>query len=236
MNANLNEAAADLETLAKEGKHPPEHGPYRIKVNGTPHVVQGPTITVAEIIALAGKQPADAYWVFRRKHGHQEPNPLPPNQPIDLREHGVESFVVLPKHNPDGLDNPRRDFTLSARDIATLEALGLPWEAVREGNVCYLLIYGFPLPEGYTAKAVDVAITVEAGYPDTKMDMASFSPALIRTNGRDIIKTSSPQFCGRSWQQWSRHRQEQDKWMPGVDDLATHLACVRMWLTAEVTR
>jgi hypothetical protein len=235
MNANVHEPA-DLETLAKEGKHPPEHGPYKIKVNGVLHVVQEPMITVAEIIALAGKAPPENYWVFRRKHGHQEPNPLPPEKPIDLREHGVESFIVLPKHNPDGLDNPRREFALSERDIATLEALGLPWEAVREGTVCRLAIYGFHLPDGYTAREVDVAIVVEPGYPDTPMDMAFFSPALGRSNGRDISKTSTEQFCGRSWQRWSRHRQPPDQWMPGVDDLASHLACVRIWLAAEVTR
>jgi hypothetical protein len=235
MNAKLNEPA-DLETLAKEGKHPPEHGPYLIKVNGVPHVVEGPTITVDQIIALAGKAPPENYWVFRRKNGHQEPHPLPPDKPIDLREHGIECFLVLPKHNPDGLDNPRRDFTLPARDLATLEALGLPWEAVREGPVCRLIIYGFPVPGGYTVQVVDVAITFETGYPDTALDMAFFSPALRRANGRDIIKTTTENFCGRTWQRWSRHRMEQDKWMPGVDDLASHLACVRIWLAAEVTR
>ena len=235
MNANVHEPA-DLEALAKEGKHPPEKGPYKIKVNGQPHIWHEPTITVAQIIALAGKAPPENYWVFRRKHGHQEPNPLPPDQPIDLREHGVESFIVLPKHNPDGLDNPRREFALSERDIATLEALGLPWEAVRDGTVCRLIIYGFPVPEGYTVQGVDVAITVEPGYPDTAMDMAFFAPALSRSNGRGINRITTENFCGRSWQRWSRHRQPPDQWMPGVDDLASHLACVRLWLAAEVTR
>lgn len=234
-NAQVREAI-DLEAYAKEGKVPPEQGPYLIKVNGVPHVVPGPTITVAEIIALAGKAPPENYWVFRRKNGHQEPNPLPPDKPVNLREQGVECFIVLPKHNPDGLDNPRREFTLPARDLATLEALGLPWEAVRDGAVCRLLIYGFPVSEGYTVQVVDVAINFETGYPDTQLDMAFFSPALRRSNGRAIIKETTENFCGRSWQRWSRHRQHQDKWIPGVDDLATHLACVRMWLAAEVTR
>lgn len=235
MNAKLNEPA-DLETYAKEGKHPPHHGPYRIKVNGVPHVVEGPTITVAQIIALAGKSPPENYLVFRRKDGHQEPNPLPPDQPIDLREPGVEQFLVLPKHQPDGLDTLRRDFTLPERDIATLEALGLPWEAVSERGICRVIIYGFRLPEGYATQVTDVAINIEPGYPDTKLDMARFSPPLQRVNRRSIIKSTAEKFLGRAWQCWSRHREAPDQWIPGVDDLGTHLACVRLWLAAEVTR
>lgn len=235
MNAKLNEPA-DLETYAKEGKRPPEHGPYRIKVNGVPHVVEGPTITVPEIIALAGKTPPENYLVFRRKHGHQEPNPLPPDAVVDLQEPGVEQFLVLPKHQPDGLDNPRRDFKLPAPDVATLEALGLPWESVCQGALCRLIIYGFPVPGGYTVQVVDLAINIESGYPDTPLDMARFAPPLQRVGGRPIRNTSADKFNSRDWQCWSRHRQPQDKWIPGVDDLATHLACVRLWLAAEVNR
>ncbi len=227
----------DLETNAKEGKRPPEHGPYRIKVNGVLHVVKGPTITVAEIITLAGKKPADQYLVFRRIHGHQEPNPLPPDAVIDLREPGIEQFLVLPKVQSDGFDNPRRQFELPARDVHTLEALGLSWETVIEAGVCCrLVIYGFPLPEGYTATQVDLNVRIEAGYPDAALDMAYFYPPVQRKDGRGIRQTSHDQFDEKIWQRWSRHRQKPDRWMSGVDDLATHLACARLWLAAEVKR
>src|SRR5579872_2239442 len=147
---------------------------FHIQVNGKPFEVPGPTITVAEIINLAGKAPPDKYAVYRRIHGHQQPNPLPPDQPVDLNVPGGDQFLVLPKVQPDGLDNPRRQFTLPERDLATLEALNLPWEAISQGGLCRLVIYGFELPPGYTTHVVDVAIQIETGYPDTPMDMARF--------------------------------------------------------------
>lgn len=220
------------------GQGGPDHHPklFHIQVNGKPFEVPGPTITVAEIIRLAGKEPVDKYNVYRRVHGHQEPNPLPPDKPVDLCEPGADQFLVLPKVQPDGLDNPRRDFSLPARDLATLEALHLPWEAITQGGLCRLVIYGFEVPEGYTTRVVDVAIQIETGYPDTPLDMARFAPPLQRSNGRGINRVSPDNFDGRAWQCWSRHRQQQDRWIPGVDDLASHLACIRMWLAAEVTR
>ena len=227
---------ADLHALATAGKPAPQHGPYRILINGVPHVVQGPTITVPEIIALAGKAPPDKYLVFERIHGHQQPNPLPPDGVVDLREPGIEQFLVLPKVQPDGFENPRRQFALPERDVKTLEALGLPWETVSQGSINRIVIYGFPLPKGYTADKIDVNVRVEGGYPDTAMDMAYFHPPLVIQDGRLVRQTSTDPFDGKVWQRWSRHRQEPDRWMPGVDDLASHLACVRLWLTAELTR
>lgn len=216
-----------------EHHHPKQ---FHILVNGKPFSVPGPFITVDELILLAQKAPPEKYAVYRRIHGQQQPNPLPPNEPVDLCVPGGDQFLVLPKVQPDGLDNPRREFKLPARDLAALESLNLPWEAISQGGICRLVIYGFELPEGYATRVVDVGIQIETGYPDTALDMARFSPPLARSNGRPIIKTSNEGFDGRNWQCWSRHRDQNDRWMPGVDDLASHLACIRMWLAAEVTR
>jgi len=43
----------------------------------------------------------------------------------------------------------RRDFDLPEEDREHLDARGLPWETVSEGNNQWLLIHDFPIPEGY---------------------------------------------------------------------------------------
>lgn len=233
---NGNSEPVDLELLAKENKPVPKIGPYRIRVNGVQHVVPGPTIKVEEIIVLAKKSPPEQYAVFRRIRGHQDPNPIPLGTVVDLREPGVEQFLVLPRVQPDGYEGLRRQLVLSQNDMQTVENLGLPWETVAEGAVCRLILRGVPLPLGYTTDKVDLNIRLEAGYPDTALDMAYFHPPLERKDGRPIPATSADAFDGLTWQRWSRHRTESDKWVPGVDDLATHLACIRFWLEREATR
>lgn len=231
-----NKEPSDLETLSKESKKPPSHGPYRIRVNGVLHLVAGPTITADEIIVLAGKNPPAQFAVFQRKHGHPDPKPIPPGTVIDLREPGVEQFVVLPRVQTDGFENLRRHFELPPRDIRTLDDLGLRWETAIEQGACRLIIYGFPVGDGYHPAVADLNLRIEAGYPDTPLDMAYFHPPLTRADGRAVQATSTDSFDGRVWQRWSRHRAEPDKWIPGVDDIATHFACVRLWLAREVTR
>lgn len=233
---NVNKEPSDLETLAREGRTPPHHGPYRIRVNGALHVVTEPMITVEEVIALAGKNPPEQFAVFQRKHGHPDPKPIPPGTVIDLREPGIEQFVVLPRVQNDGFENLRRLFELPPRDVRTLDELGLRWETVIEQGVCRLVIYEFPVGNGYQTVVADLNLRIEAGYPDTPLDMAYFHPPLARADGRAIQATSADSLDGRDWQRWSRHRSESDKWIPGVDDIATHLACIRLWLAREVTR
>lgn len=131
---------------------------------------------------------------------------------------------------------PRRQFDLLEEDAEYLDARGLHWETLREGNALWLLVHSWPVPSGYNVSEVSVALRL-TGYPSGALDMAWFSPALARTDGVPIRATSARTVIdGRSWQRWSRHRTAQNPWRPGVDGIPTHLALVEHWLEREFAR
>ena len=74
----------------------------------------------------------------------------------------------------------RRDFVLLEEDQDFLESLGLPWETVKEGNVLWVIVHEYPLPDGYNQEVVSLAVSMPSGYPRTQLDMVYFFPALSR--------------------------------------------------------
>lgn len=130
----------------------------------------------------------------------------------------------------------RRQFLLPEADGEHLEAHGLQWETIVEPGWRWLLVYGFPVPDGYSVSSVTAAVSISPGYPDAPLDMAYFYPALSRTDGRAIGALSPQMIDGKTFQRWSRHRTGLNPWRPGVDDLSTHLALVRHWLEREFTK
>ncbi|MFS0738999.1 E2/UBC family protein [Brevundimonas sp. 3P9-tot-E] len=122
----------------------------------------------------------------------------------------------------------RRDFQLPDNDVRALDALGLTWDAVRDGAARYVIVRSHPVPEGYTATEVDVAYRVDA-YPPGPLDMAYIRPALARTDGKVINNLSQITIEGRTYQQWSRHYPFQS----GVDTLCSHMRRFRSWLSHE---
>lgn len=130
----------------------------------------------------------------------------------------------------------RHQFDLPEGDVDHLTACGLPWEALAERDVRWLLVHGFPVPAGYNHTQVQLALRIEPGYPDTQIDMAYFFPALSRSDGRAIGALSSQMIDGRQFQRWSRHRTDTNPWRPGQDDLSTHLLLVEDWLRREFSK
>jgi len=122
----------------------------------------------------------------------------------------------------------RREFDLGSEDTRALDALGLPWEAIRNGGVRWVLIHDHPIPAGYNQTTATVAIRLDT-YPPGIIDMAYFSPPLARADGKLINNLSALTLDNRTFQQWSRHY----AWRPGVHTLATHLRRVRGWLNHE---
>jgi len=128
----------------------------------------------------------------------------------------------------------RRDFTPLPDDVAYLDSLGLPWEAVKDGSP-WILVHDFAVPAGYMQARVSVAIRIESGYPHAQLDMAYFNPPLVRSNGVPIKAADSTQnIGGTAWQRWSRHRTAENPWRVGEDCLGTHLMLVQHWLDREV--
>lgn len=130
----------------------------------------------------------------------------------------------------------RRDFALPAEDMEWLETRGADYELVREGQVLRVVLYDYAVSLGYQVDRVTANVRIEAGYPDTQIDMVYFFPNLARTNGRPIGAISADTFDGKSWQRWSRHRTPANPWRPGIDSLATHFSLVQDWLERETLK
>lgn len=127
----------------------------------------------------------------------------------------------------------RRQFALPEADETFLESLGLPWEAIIENGVRWLLLHDYPVPAGYNHARVMVAIRIETGYPEAQLDMVYFYPALARLDAVAIGALSPQPLDGKMFQRWSRHRSGANPWRPGEDDLSSHLALVDDWLERE---
>ena len=130
----------------------------------------------------------------------------------------------------------RRQFELPEDDREFLEnRLGFEWESVTEAEVRRLIVLKYSVPDGYNVAEVDLFLRLEAGYPDSQIDMVFFHPALSLKNGKRIGAIEGRQaFDGRDWQQWSRHRTPQNPWIPGVDNIERHMLLVREWLDREL--
>lgn len=130
----------------------------------------------------------------------------------------------------------RRQFSLPQDDVDWLESRGKPYELVNEGGNLRVLVYGFSVPPGYNVSEVTVNVRIDAGYPDTQIDMAYFNPALSRVDGRPISAICDDTFDGKSWQRWSRHRTPANPWRPGLDNLSTHFELIADWLVRELAK
>lgn len=121
----------------------------------------------------------------------------------------------------------RRDFALPEEDQEFLEACGLPWETVQDGGNRWCILRQHPVPAGLNAETCSIAIKVESTYLSSGLDMAYFSPALARRDGRGLPAVEAFEtICGSPWQRWSRHY----PWRAGKDSLATHILQIRHWL------
>ena len=126
----------------------------------------------------------------------------------------------------------RRDFQLSEEDTQCLEAQGVPWDAIIENNVKWIVLRGYLLPAGYNHSTADAAIRIPPSYPDGGLDMVYFHPALALATKRAIAKLTPHVLEGKQYQQWSRHYD----WQPGLHNLCTHLLLIKTWLEREVRR
>jgi len=128
----------------------------------------------------------------------------------------------------------RRAFQLSEDDEECLAAGGFQWEGVVEAETKWLIIPGYPIPDGYNTGVADLALRIPPSYPDDQIDMAYFNPALSLMNGKSIRQLSAYTLDGKQYQQWSRHRTGANPWRPGLDSICTHLLQVNGWLDREL--
>lgn len=226
----------DLELCVKEGRAPRCVRRYRIRIDKEPHVVPVSYMTGAQLLELAGKCDIDRWKIFQKlRCGKVEE--IGHNQKVDFTTPGIEKFKTLPLDQTEGeVATLRRQFDLPDHDVEYLESLGLPWETVKDGATRWLLIHERPIPDGYNHASSTAAFRIEAGYPDTQIDMAFFHPQLARGDGKSIRATTTQRIDGRAFQRWSRHRTSANPWRPSVDDVATHDRQVQHWLERELQK
>lgn len=234
MSTSQHEDVIDLEAYGKAGKPVPSGKKYQIKVDKQLYQVVVSELTGREILALPNKTP-DKY-ILQQKIG---PNVhrVDADELVSFLEPGVERFMTIPNEVTEGeAARRRRDFDLLPQDAAYLASTGREWEAINEGGVRRIVIRDWLLPAGYNVSRVDVNVRLDAGYPDTQIDMAYFYPHLARADQRPINRLSSDHFDGRDWQRWSRHRTGNSVWRAGEDNLSTHMELVSDWLHSELLK
>ncbi|RLD66391.1 MAG: hypothetical protein DRI84_04910 [Bacteroidetes bacterium] len=131
----------------------------------------------------------------------------------------------------------RRQFILPEEDIDYLESTEYEWETIINGRLNWVIIYNYPVPEGYNHDKVNVALRINSGYPVSQIDMVYFNPSLQLTNGKVIGASTVTQIIeNKNWQRWSRHRTGHNPWRSGVDDISTHLQLVAYWIERELKK
>lgn len=225
-----------VEEYVVQGRELPHAQRYVIRIDKDRRVVTTPRLKGREILALVDKTP-ERYKLYLHEH-KQQPRLIGPDDEVDLHRHRVERFTTMAKDTTEGRGTAalRREFRLPEEDEQYLDRLGLPWEAIRDGQTQWLILQGWKVPTGYNHAAVAVALLIPPGYADSQIDMVYFYPPLALTDGRPIGALAGQLICGQHWQRWSRHRTPANPWRPGVDGVASHLALVDEWLHREFAR
>jgi len=236
---NNNEEVYDLEHCSKHGLHIPKGARlFRIRIDKENYVVNVLEMTGKELLKLAGKTPVEEYGLYQKIHGGKRVR-IGLDETVDFTSPGIEKFNTLPLDQNEGKGGTevcRRQFCLPESDVEYLDSLDLKWESVVEGNVKRVVIYDYPIIDGYNVSKVNLYIKIDGGYSDTQIDMVYFFPHLERTSGAPIKAIAKEHFDGKSWQRWSRHRSKKNPWRPGVDDISTHMGLVDEWLKSELKK
>lgn len=124
----------------------------------------------------------------------------------------------------------RRQFALPEEDVEALDRTGCEWETILSGGARWLIVHGWPVPDGLSVPVVSAAVRIVEGYPAAALDMIYISPPLHRLDGRAIPALSDILLDGKTYQQWSRHYTAANPWRVGTDSVVTHLKAAEEWL------
>lgn len=90
----------DIEEYAKRGESPPHAHQYKFRVDDQYYTTPKAELTGREILAFAEKTP-EAYQLRERLRGGRV-MAIALDEIVDLRGHGVERFMTIPRENTDG--------------------------------------------------------------------------------------------------------------------------------------
>ena len=207
---------------------------WELDVQGKRIVSAAPVISVVDAMTQSGFDPNA--WIMILKVQGERKRQLEIGDSIDLRTPGIEKIrlTVRDVNNGEAQTAPRRDFALLETDERYLDALGLAWETEGAGKR-WLIIHDYPLPAGYTASKVTLALNIPPTYPQAQIDMFYVYPVVQLSAGRAIPAAQTlKDIRGLSFQRWSRHRGPGSKWNPAADNVVTHLALVETAIAKEV--
>lgn len=196
-------------------------------------IVHHPTIVVRDALKDAGFDLNQKWIVILRVQG-QPKREVTLDDVVDLRTPGIEKLRVTPRtiKNGEAPSALRRHFELLDADVAFLNKFGLRWETVIEADVNnnkrrWLLIYDYAIPVGFTVERTLLALEIPTPYPHAEIDMFYTHPPLALKTGRAIESTQiNLAISGHAFNGWSRHRGEDNKWIPASDNVSTHLTLV----------
>lgn len=219
----------DLEDCFNKGRIPVITYQYVIKINTKKFTVSEEQMTGREILELIGGTP-EAY--FLRQRTKDGKNLVEADEVVDFTKCGIERFIAQKRNCNEGfvLDESVK---LPSEDEDFLKQLGLPSKIVQEGNTRWLIIYDYLIPAGYNRQKADVAIMLHPQYPQAQIDMIYIHPSLQRLDGKMINALMNQSIGGRVFQRWSRHRTPENPWVPGEDNVSTHLDLMMDCLQAE---
>jgi len=206
---------------------------YKIQIDREPYIVGEECLTGREILLLTKKTPPDRFQL-RQKFKDGRVITIKNDQKVCFTEPGIEKFKTIPLDQTEGEAKVlRREFDLLEEDEAYLSTLQLPWEAAKLANQNWIIIYDYPIIEGYNVKTAAMAIRMIGGYPTAGLDMVYFHPSLSRTDQQPIGALSDISLDGKIYQQWSRHRTSMNPWRVDIDNLSTHIPLADFWLSNE---
>jgi len=208
---------------------------WQLNVQGVIIASTSPTILVKTAIEEAGFDPDQDWQIFLKVAGEPK-RPETLTDIIDLRTPGIEKLRLTPKHVHNGEAAPklRRAFALLEVDERHLQALGLRWETLIEGERRWLVIHDYPVPRGYTVNRTLLALEVPPTYPGAQIYGFYAYPPLALASGSAIDRTQMRgTVFGVEFHGWSRNRGA-TQWNPATDNVSTQLTLVDAALAKEV--
>lgn len=178
---------------------------WKLNVQGVLIEVSHPTIVVLEAIKLAGFDP-ETPWIIVLRIAGEPKREVSLSTVLDLRHHGIEKLRLTPRHinNGEAVAVRSLGFSMLPVDHEHLARSGLSWETVIDRGRRWLLIRGYPLPGGYSAPMVDIAIEVPPAYPGAQLDMFYCRPQLTLATGAAVPQTQVTEtILDQPFQRWS---------------------------------
>lgn len=116
-------------------------------------------------------------------------------------------------------------------DLRALRELYGDVRRIEEGARTLIIVPDLSLPTHWSRPHTDVLILAPQGYPAAAMDMFWVTPGLVLADGRMPQNADQQEsYGGQTWQRFSWHYQQPQRWDASANGLMSHMRFVRMRL------